>query len=72
MVPHNKMTEIVTKKRIDPKTMKELKVEPEAKILHGIEPKDDDDDKKKLLTGARPPLSKSAVSRFRSKSKVTK
>lgn len=35
MVPHNKMTEVVTKRRLDPKTMMELKVEKEEKILHG-------------------------------------
>lgn len=50
MVPHNKMTEIVTKRNIDPETLNEVKFAPEEKILHGVEPKEDDkkdDDKKK-------------------------
>ncbi len=35
MVPHNKMTEVVTKRRLDPKTMTELKEEKQENILHG-------------------------------------
>jgi hypothetical protein len=38
MIPHDKMTEIVTKRRIDPKTLTTLKEEPEPKILHGFYP----------------------------------
>ena len=38
MIPHDKMTEIVTKRRIDPITLMELKEQPEEKVLHGYYP----------------------------------
>ena len=37
MIPHDKMVETVTKRKIDPKTMTDLVIEKEPKILHGYE-----------------------------------
>lgn len=40
MVPHDKMTESVSKRNIDPETLNEVKFKPEDKVLHGVEPKE--------------------------------
>ena len=38
MIPHDKMTETITKRRIDPETLNELIIKPEEKVLHGYYP----------------------------------